>query len=1191
MNLSNPPTWDDNCLLLLIFKDNLTSDKIEVSPLALPSETIAHHIRIAASNSEKPIAAETTGDRHETDIPTFLPLGDSEIDNPIPYNSCIWGWWRKPWERHDGLLSLLQKTCQQGTPEPSVALYDQYCRRLYRAKIKKMIYEPGLATVVLDNSLQKYCPDYYCSRSHLCGAYFIMTIDPDPVDDILLDEYFVDPLSFEQVNMYDNSIICVPEELRRSSSWVLRLPPVRDICRSARMTMYFLKRRVSANHAMELVSEERSDSELASLFSGATWDEVRKILSSMSYDQWASLNNKTRALSELGNKATRNKSPITRQDFSLFSWACASHQMRYLINDSNIRDGFSRLGGMIRAWLSVESSKECRNEATRVFQAGWEAARKRYRLDSLEDEYFSNLIAFEAIANAVKYQIGNKFYRDHLSHNIRAGLLTAKLAGSTSLNIDKAINASIAGFFCGLLHDLSIPITTFPATMKLIAQELLKIYPGEDNRNIGSFPFSSLVDRDLLRKSLYYVTVLSAIPNIARYLAVSEERVQELINSLEVACDRQLVREQLLCWGGEEHAVVSAAILFSYAMYGMGATSGDPVKQKNALKNLILSFSGVGTPVVGRELAHIIQSIALHDRRPAAQHLIMADNSTFMPQALDMENYPFPAITSIADELQEWGRTIGDLDEIGAIDSDIDLASDASYLKASFHLNSSAAPFPNTPFSILEYFLGKRRTIGRITMTKLPDSFLQFEIRLTNTEFYKFKPVGSGCELYFEFETESLLGEQKRSEKVTPKKQLFALTGANSPSSEAKDFMWICCDSDIITDTDKVLGLLSNLSLCSIALKGNEITLYLSNDIIANGIIIRYDYGKLSKESVPSQNLPVGEKIALLEVLLVKLQESTSSAIFDDVPSHLLPHPHFLDYDWRFSKATCLHLVKYVNDKARERDLGICYLGCPSLAIWQQMLYPNMNNWVLYDKGHFALEQWKKQGLISQDNCREQDVFTEIQARDRGKYGIVISDPPWYEDEYRQFLMRADELVIPGGLVGVTYYPEFLDKAKHETFEGYIKVIFNDLSPLGSIEIDYNVPRFETITGLDKMYMHPTLGLYRLGYMDFYRAKANKTMKRIRPPRQRHFELSDRMPLRNDHHMYIRPMEKLLTMLPANVRTETRHIKHVREISKDVLAWTSLNMIFKKATDGIMLDYDGLLKFIEEEHAKALDRQ
>ena len=111
---------------------------------------------------------------------------------------------------------------------------------------------------------------------------------------------------------------------------------------------------------------------------------------------------------------------------------------------------------------------------------------------------------------------------------------------------------------------------------------------------------------------------------------------------------RGLLFEELLCAGTDEHALTSAALMFDAAVNSAKHKGFD-----TGVRSLLSRMNGPDADPKAIELACILQSMALHDRKAAVLYHPVNEPPTETPKALYWSGFRMPIIVNIADEFQE----------------------------------------------------------------------------------------------------------------------------------------------------------------------------------------------------------------------------------------------------------------------------------------------------------------------------------------------------------------------------------------------------------------------------------------------------------------------------------------------------------------------------------------------------------
>ncbi len=1211
------PSWDEDQYLLLIYRDEMADRTIAASPLTSPSKTIALH-RWSANPGRNPedfgLSIKDLQEESRASDPV-RPGQDSLFSNlstgdwvgidgrlgiekdlrPIPLGCSVWGWWRKPWEVNTSLLTRLKAVTRH--LRPKVLLYNQYVHRLYHATLVDLYFSETLTSVVCPPQWLVSCPQYYRRTPHLCGAFFVLKIEESEADaKILGADFYIDSATFGV--SHDSHVIPTPSDIGQAIPAIIDRNPNRINLRTVERTILVVRSYPQKEKTASLLREDVEDvqEDLPKALGETKWPDVLSVLRSASPSAWRKLATNQEAIKTLGERAQIEGSRLTRLDFWLFASAVTSPHLRPILETSG-RDDFTGLGVALRCWVTEDDEERGRVTAAKVFAEAWGMAQGRYNLAELPNGYFERLPAVEAIAAAVKHDIGKKFYRDHLSHNVRAALLSARLIEERSIDLGEEVNGALIGFLSGLLHDLALPLTTFPKTVSSLAEALREAQHQPENSQQSIQPHVLLLDQEILRRSLSYVALLASVQNVPHSIEASTLRPWEDRSGALQLTDAGVLIDELLCAISGDHALISAALIFDYAVHG-AKEHGD---FDSGVKTLFPRMTGSDSTPEGRELACILQCIALHDRRAAAEHHGVLDVPTTTPQPISIQDFTLPSIVAIADELQEWGRSLGKPHEIGAIDADIRISE--SSVRAIFTMSNRAATFESVRFCLLEYLLGKFKTIGRIRITSAFDAVLSLTLKVTNLTAFHLVYVCNGMNStikykrpveQLDFSTWPKGGNLQREVTGSNVSHLVAFQ-RGSRADDKRDFLNISGDGAYVEEFVKWARM--NTPLESLSIEAGKVVIRLKGGYKVWGKPLAYRFGKVSASSIPATVFPPSGRIGHIEL---SLQGDNSSEEEMQGPPAIdpqkTPHPHFLDFDWRFTSQTAVALVDAARHHANGNMIG--YLGCPTLALWHARRYPEEENWLLLDRGHFSLAEWLD-NQIPRSQYEPLDVFNDIPTKLLGRFSLVLTDPPWYDPHYESFWRTAYALLTPKGVLGVSHYPRSLDERKFEWFRLKLaRSAARAMREFGAIEIDYDIPEFESAAnGLHRKFMHPALGVYRPGFMDFYRMPDEKLSWEDKPRRPLRLDpasvLTHSISLDEGHHLRCRPVSQLTNQFPLEVEAVRRGIKRLTRLPDAWIAWSSRNLIVRKAAttrEGDRLEsLSDLAKFVIEKEQPNAD--
>lgn len=1171
--------WDntnDPCILL-IYKDP-PRESLEPGLKSSSRSSIDLHLDLAEATP---------------DWDLFSPTGEAaqkKLFDPLSAKRFVWGWWRKPWERHDALLTAVRNVCDSGKAVKAI-LYNQYSNTSANAAIHSVYFRPGLTSIPVPYAWRHRCPAYYREARYLCGAYFIMNLlgsaktgDASEV----LKSFFIDAASFEHLEQTYPRDLQPPLHVRNVVRPHLFSQASKQDIRASEHTLFLLNSESQAGSAVKRLSNHVSaisntaDNGIANTFSRGTWTDALPSLKQVDTQGWKMLARLPNTISALGRLARLASSRTTRFDLELVALAHLNEGLKPVLFE-----GSPSLAESLRNWVLTESEVDARVAAGKVFSVAWEIASKRYKL-APQSTYLRNLPGIETIISAVKFEFGGKFYRDHLSHNVRAALLAAELhsrirSSQPTLELD----GDRVCFFGGLFHDISLPIVSFPE----LASGLAKAMRGAPLVEEGTYVVNPLFNAEAFSNALYYACVLASISYDKRRPRVDAAHLwNDPAQTFEKA-DPAVLREVLLCAQNGKHAIASAALLFQAAVMGRGGGKFTA----NAVNDLFSDlFSSNDTQAV-QELHGIIQSAALHDRREAGNRRGMNEIPSETPISLDWDKYLCPLIVSVADECQEWGRPLADIQSMGAIDATVSLTSES--VDATFQLADETQTFSRVPFSPLESLLGKFQTLrslrGNLPPTGRSDA--RISLSLNDLKVFYLWHVRDNFRLSFAGDTTHVPYNTGRRIKGphlivgNPDTDLFAIGVGDevSPTDRiARDFL-VISGSARATLRNLLGQTATRLSSISVSDTGLNLSLD-GGEATIRGSLSSYAFGELNRsDCYPSQAFLKGEgavAVASFAVSEVTVQPASVASIVD--LARTISREHFLDYDWRFTTASCELLIDCLSTFEDTRK--IAYLGCPILAITHALQRPKSKlQFLLIDKGHPDITEWISMGLLTAAQFLQCEITAENAPPHTGTFDAVIADPPWYAEDYSVFAKWARSLVRRGGVVGITNLPtggpykdtkrQQLRRAQDATFGAALR----DESYVGSADVSYVAPAFETSWGGDRPFVDHDLDRYRPAKVDFFRVfDVRPHWKSPNPQTRTKRILPSVLPLKDGH--YVRAVEAL-PGTPTFVKLYTyRKLSKINDVGSSILAWSTKNTVVEMEQGGAPIrDHAELARLVE----------
>jgi hypothetical protein len=172
-----------------------------------------------------------------------------------------------------------------------------------------------------------------------------------------------------------------------------------------------------------------------------------------------------------------------------------------------------------------------------------------------------------------------------------------------------------------------------------------------------------------------------------------------------------------------------------------------------------------------------------------------------------------------------------------------------------------------------------------------------------------------------------------------------------------------------------------------------------------------------------------------------------------------IPHPH--DFDWRFSvkgiRSFVEHILSYHHTN---HSIGV--IAAPTLYSFLRYLnhFPMLS---LIERSEIMVESIRTEfGDASGVMCH--DLQYPWPSRIMNEFDCIVMDPPWYQNYYELFLLRATEILAPAGLIHTAFFPPFTKTHAINERSAILSFAHNrglHLIELKSGCIEYESPQFE----------------------------------------------------------------------------------------------------------------------------------
>lgn len=200
-------------------------------------------------------------------------------------------------------------------------------------------------------------------------------------------------------------------------------------------------------------------------------------------------------------------------------------------------------------------------------------------------------------------------------------------------------------------------------------------------------------------------------------------------------------------------------------------------------------------------------------------------------------------------------------------------------------------------------------------------------------------------------------------------------------------------------------------------------------------------------------------QVSALHARAIHSSARTTQALIDQ-GRRLLPPPHPLDFEWRFSGNSAEQLLTEALRLSHTDDL-LLLLGTPTIAL--EAAVRRISRRVV-----FIGEQNAILRAVNQANDilgRPLSIFhSGEQSRQIGEASVVLLDPPWYDDCIRSMLANATVACRIGGYILISLPPDGVrptahqDRLKIERFASGLGLTLKE-SLLSAVQ--YDMPYFE----------------------------------------------------------------------------------------------------------------------------------
>jgi len=230
---------------------------------------------------------------------------------------------------------------------------------------------------------------------------------------------------------------------------------------------------------------------------------------------------------------------------------------------------------------------------------------------------------------------------------------------------------------------------------------------------------------------------------------------------------------------------------------------------------------------------------------------------------------------------------------------------------------------------------------------------------------------------------------------------------------------------------------------------------------IARGALSFYDLAQRVEGAWPLETLAIlrllttkGEvSPSFLEVSMVRDAAADALRSPTQLSLDILPEPHPLNFDWRFTPGTQDFLVRTIE---RLNHDFVALLGTPTLL---RPLLARKFRTLLFDQNASLLEM-----LDAEEQQSFEEVDLTLPLKNLNDRTVAVADPPWYLEYYEAFIYRLSDLLAPGGSALLSVLPKLTRPGAAEDRAKIVAVAYDaglDLVDIVPNSLAYTTPPFE----------------------------------------------------------------------------------------------------------------------------------